>query len=96
MTDSPIFYLSECAKFLTFEELIESFTDSKDMKKKINSLELKDIQDLTSQIDREIVKIYHGSIADTEGKNQALEFLQSFRKIVEKRARDIFKEAMKK
>ena len=51
---------------------------------------------MTSQIDREIVKIYNGTIADTEGKNQALEFLQSFRKIVEKRARDIFKEAMKK
>lgn len=95
MTDNPIFYSSDCAK-ISLDELVDSFTDSKDMKKKINSLELKDIQDLTSQIDREIVKIYNGTIADTEGKNQALEFLQSFRKIVEKRARDIFKEAMKK
>ena len=75
-----------------------------DIKKKINKLELKEIQDLTSQIDQEIVRLYkafspsslkRSSTLSLTAKSTAIEFLQSLRKIVEKRAKAIFMESMK-
>ena len=72
-----------------------------DIKKKVNALELKEIQDLTSQIDQEIVRLYNGEslhyvwTLNLTAKSTAIEFLQSLRKIVEKRAKAIFMESLK-
>ncbi len=52
-----------------------------DIKKKVNKLRLKEIQDLTSQIDQEIIRLYKKSMMPFETKSKAVEFLQSLRKI---------------
>ncbi len=66
-----------------------------DIKKKVNKLELKEIQDLTSQIDQELNRLYKASTLSLTAKSKAIEFLQSLRKFVEKRAMQIFKESLK-
>ena len=66
-----------------------------DIKKKIGQLELKEIQDLTSQIDQELVRLYKASTLSLTAKSKAIEFLQSLRKFVEKRAKAIFMESLK-
>ena len=66
-----------------------------DIKKKVSKLELKEIQDLTSQIDQELNRLYKASTLSLTAKSKAIEFLQSLRKIVEKRAMQIFKETLK-
>ena len=66
-----------------------------DIKKKVSKLELKEIQDLTSQIDQELNRLYKASTLSLTAKSKAIEFLQSLRKIVEKRAMQIFKESLK-
>ena len=66
-----------------------------DIKKKVSKLELKEIQDLTSQIDQELNRLYKASTLSLTAKSKAIEFLQSLRKIVEKRAKAIFMESLK-
>ncbi len=69
-----------------------------DFKKKVNKLELKEIQDLTSQIDQELNRLYKASTLSKYDKRLfavRIEFLQTLRKIVEKRAMQIFKESLK-
>lgn len=66
-----------------------------DIKKMVNKLELKEIQDLTSQIDQELNRLYKASTLSLTAKSKAIEFLQTLRKIVEKRAMQIFKESLK-
>ena len=66
-----------------------------DIKKKVNKLELKEIQDLTSQIDQELNRLYKASTLSLTAKSKAIEFLQTLRKIVEKRAKAIFTESLK-
>ena len=66
-----------------------------DIKKMVNKLELKEIQDLTSQIDQELNRLYKASTLSLTAKSKAIEFLQTLRKIVEKRAKAIFMESLK-
>lgn len=66
-----------------------------DIKKKVDQLELKEIQDLTSQIDQELNRLYKASTLNLTAKSKAIEFLQTLRKIVEKRAKAIFTESLK-
>lgn len=66
-----------------------------DIKKKVNKLELKEIQDLTSQIDQELNRLYKASTLSLTAKSKAIDFLQTLRKFVEKRAMQIFKESLK-
>ena len=66
-----------------------------DIKKMVNKLELKEIQDLTTQIDQELNRLYKASTLSLTAKSKAIEFLQTLRKIVEKRAMQIFKESLK-
>ena len=65
------------------------------IKKMVNALGLKEIQDLTSQIDQELNRLYKASTLNLTAKSKAIEFLQTLRKIVEKRAKAIFMESLK-